>query len=152
MCLCTTAPTSSNIYGKAFFLSKNAPTFCQRRIRCKKYSMERSFFFQKKCHLFPNTPRCWSFFFSFRKLCCHGEKKTNWNQNVVFSQLSLLHHALGQPLLKNFLNLCEQSQKAAPIPCRLLGSNYLVDYLFMIKGFWLMFRDVIVLPTRGPVN
>lgn len=49
------------------------------------------------------------------------------------------------------MNLWEQSQKASPMPSRLLGSNYLVDYLFMIKGFWLMFRDVTVLPMRGPV-
>lgn len=77
--------------------------------------------------------------------------KPNPNQNVVFSQLSPLHNTLGQQFLKNFLNLWEQSQIASPMPCRLLGSNYLADYLFMIKGFWLMFRDVTALPMRGPV-
>lgn len=49
------------------------------------------------------------------------------------------------------MNLWEQSQKASPTLCRLLGSNYLVDYLFMIKEFWLVFKDVTVLPMRGPV-
>lgn len=33
--------------GKDFFISKNAPTFCQRRIRCRQYPMERSFFLQE---------------------------------------------------------------------------------------------------------
>lgn len=109
------------------------------------------FFFRRNVTFSPTDQDVYLFFFYLASYVVIG-KKPNPNRNVVFSWLFPLHPALGQQFLKNFLNLWEQSQKASPMPCRLLGSNYLVDYLFMIKGFWLMFRDVTVLPMRGPVH
>lgn len=114
--------------------------------------------FYKKCQLFPNRlkkrqkSKIFTFFFLLSKLCYHGKKqnlKSKCHPLLALPSVSFTRAAIQN--LDNFLNLWEQSQKASPMPCRLLGSNYLVDYLFVIKGFWLMFRDVTVLPMRGPV-